>query len=456
MALAILCCTGVVQYRNVRLPLPEPSFSAPDLVLGGERAPGTNEFHFTEAQTFNTALIVEQGDAKKYVYWDSMFRKDDDGASSFLLEAFVDGEWRMIHRGEKIQTQRLCSFDPVTSDHVRVLAETAQGEPVLVQSLALYNEPKRKNPGLHMSTYYALDPVADEIPPEVAILAQGEEYARSYAHWFDVYDTVICIGGISIGADGVAYYEGEERYTQRVNALKELIALRSNPAHEVKIICTVLCAGSDQADPLLKNHMEALLENIHGVIDKFGFDGADVDYETPSSRAQWRRYNRFMARLDDGMKERNPEAILSAAVFSWGMGMSRGTLERLDQIQYMDYCEPCNEHAMPTLEGMQRGVARMIRAGANPGKILVGLGTHGYDRNENWKHLEDANHWDCVYPENKVGCSPALAGDAAAYALLGNLGGLMVFVTQGDRPMDDPACMALGIENALGRHLETW
>ncbi|MCL2494380.1 MAG: glycosyl hydrolase family 18 protein [Oscillospiraceae bacterium] len=456
LALAVLVSAGIVQYRTVRLPLPEPVFSATDLIQSAQRTTGTNEFQLAEAQTFNTALIVEAGSAAKFTYWDSMFRKDDTGAAKFSLEAFVDGEWQMIHRGEKIQTQRLCSFDPVTSDRVRVLAETANGEPVLVQSLALYNEPKRANPGLHMSTYYALDPVADEIPPEVAILAQGEAYAREYARWFDVYDTVICIGGIGIGAQGVSYAEGEARYTQRLNALKELIALRSNPEHEVKIICTVFGGGSEYADPILKNHMDALLENILGVIEKFGFGGADVDYETPSSRAHWRRFDKFMARLDEGMKAANPEAILSAAVFSWGMGMSRETLERLDQIQYMDYCEPCNEHAMPTLEGMQRGVARIIRAGADPAKILIGLGTHGYDRNESWKHLEGANAWYCIYPGNKVGCSPALAGDAAAYALMSDLGGLMVFVTQGDRPMDDPLCMALGIENALGRYLEAW
>ena len=456
MALAVLAAAGVVQYRNVRLPLPEPVFSAPDLIQYAQRVPGTNEFQLAGATAFNAALIAEAGSAEKFTYWDAAFGKAGAGAARFRLEAFVDGEWQIIHRGEKLQTQRLCGFDPVVADRVRVLAETADGEPVLVQSLQLYQEPVRENPGIHMSTYYALDPVADEIPPEAAILAQGEDYARNYARWFDVYDTVICIGGIGIGAQGVTYGEGEERYTQRLNALKELIALRGNPGHEVKLICTVFGGGSEYADPILKNHMDGLLENILGVIEKFGFDGADVDYETPSTRAHWRRYDRFMARLDDGMKETNPDAILSAAIFSWGMGMSRETLERLDQIQYMDYCEPCNEHAMPTLEGMQRGAARIVKAGADPKKVLIGLGTHGYDRNENWKHMEDANYYDCIYPGNKVGCSPALAGDAAAYALLSGLGGLMVFVTQADRPMDDPFCVALGIENALGRYLESW
>ena len=447
---AVLVTSGVIQYNDARLPLLEPVFSSPDLLLGAERIPGTNEFRLDGAQTFNTVLIVEKGSAEKYFYWGTPFKKDG-GADSFILEAFVDGGWQMVHRGEKIQTLRLCGFDAVTTDRVRVVAQTAEGEAVQIQSLSLYNEPRRKNPGLRMSTYYAFDSMPDGTPLEVAILARGEEYARNYARWFDVYDTVICIGGTRVDVEKgcVIYDEGEERYTERVNAVKELIALRGNPGHEVKMIWTAFGGGTAYADPILRDHMDALLRIIWDTVKKFGFDGVDVDYETPSTRAQWRRYDTFMARLDDGLKESNPDAILSTALFSWGMGMSRETLERLDQIQYMDYCE----QAMPTLEGMQRGVARMLRKGAAVEKILIGLGTHGYDRNENWKDLVDANYYDCIYPENKVGCSPALAGDAAAYALFSGAGGVMTFVTQADRPMSDPVCMARGIEDALRRYV---
>jgi len=55
--------------------------------------------------------------------------------------------------------------------------------------------------------------------------------------------------------------------------------------------------------------MDELLKSILGVVKKYGFDGVDIDYEVPETIEQWKRYNDFMARLDDGMKESNPEPV---------------------------------------------------------------------------------------------------------------------------------------------------
>ena len=105
---------------------------------------------------------------------------------------------------------------------------------------------------------------------------------------------------------------------------------------------------------------------------------------------------------------------------------------------------------------MQRHVALLIKAGADPAKIQIGLSTGGYDRNEIWSKLEGVNWWDCLYPGNKVECAPALAGDATAYSLFSGLGGIMVFLVECDRTMDDPVSMANGIESTLRRYVNAW
>ena len=53
-------------------------------------------------------------------------------------------------------------------------------------------------------------------------------------------------------------------------------------------------------------------------------------------------------------------------------------------------------------------------------------------------------------------CSPAVAGDKVAYALLTGVGGVMVYVMASDRLMDDPASVAGGLEGALRRYTAAW
>lgn len=53
-------------------------------------------------------------------------------------------------------------------------------------------------------------------------------------------------------------------------------------------------------------------------------------------------------------------------------------------------------------------------------------------------------------------CSPALAGDKTAYALLSGAGGVMVFRVGCDRLMDDPNSVTGGIEDTLNRYVTGW
>ena len=62
------------------------------------------EIKLKEASTFNTAIIEETGNQVQY----------------FRLQAEVNGEWETIYESEKIQTSRLCSFDAVTTDKIRL------------------------------------------------------------------------------------------------------------------------------------------------------------------------------------------------------------------------------------------------------------------------------------------------------------------------------------------------
>ena len=107
-----------------------------------ERGPDI-KFFKKVGSAINTALIEEIGNQVQY----------------FRIQAFVDGEWKTVYQSEKIQDMRLCSFDAVTTDRVRLSIDKFRDDavPANIKSLKLYNEPKRNAEGFEVSAYQRLD-----------------------------------------------------------------------------------------------------------------------------------------------------------------------------------------------------------------------------------------------------------------------------------------------------------
>lgn len=171
--------------------------------------------------TINTALIEEIGNQVQY----------------FRIQAFVDGEWKTVYQSEKIQDMRLCGFDAVTTDRIRLSIDKFRDDavPANIKSLKLYNEPKRNAEGFEVSAYQRLD---GDVPTE--ILAKGDEYVRNYAKFYDVYSTVIVFAAVHWDENGNMNFGemGEEKFAQELTALKAIIAKRQNQSHRVKLIVT--------------------------------------------------------------------------------------------------------------------------------------------------------------------------------------------------------------------------
>lgn len=87
------------------------------------------ETELAQESTINTALIEEIGNQVQY----------------FRLQALVDGEWKTVYQSEKIQDMRLCSFDAVTTNRIRLSIDKFRDDavPASIRSLKLYNEPQR-------------------------------------------------------------------------------------------------------------------------------------------------------------------------------------------------------------------------------------------------------------------------------------------------------------------------
>jgi hypothetical protein len=184
------------------------------------------EIQLEREYTFNTALIEEDGNEVQY----------------FRLQAKVNGEWQTVYQSEKIQTLRLLTFDPVTADSVRLSIDKFRTNetPAKIKSLKLYNEPARRAENFDVAVYQRLD---GDVPS--AILAKGEDYARMYARFYDVYSTVIVFVAVRWDKEGnLIYTGGEEHFVRELAALRQLISMRGNRDHKVKILVTALADGA--------------------------------------------------------------------------------------------------------------------------------------------------------------------------------------------------------------------
>lgn len=431
----------------------------PDTALSSEYGDINNsvaEIQLKEAKTFNTAVIEETGNQVQY----------------FRLQAYINDEWITVYQSEKIQSLKICSFDAVTTDKVRLSIDKFRDDntPARIKSLKLYNEPARSAEDFEVTAYQRID---GDVPTE--ILSKGDAYVDNYAKFYDVYSTVILFGAVNWDENGnISFGEkGEENFAKQVEALKEIISHRSNKNHQVKLIITALADGTGGShggvNVYMGKNMETIADQIISLVNKYDFDGVDIDWEYPASAEDWSNFDKFIAKLDEGMNTNGKDRILSAALSAWNLGLSQETFDRLDQIQFMAYDGNDKDGYQSSLQQAQDGIADFANNGADISKINIGIAAYGRPINSTpfwatWRDLEQANYWDSKYYNvadcNQIYegtfCSPALAGDKTAYALLTGCGGVMVFRVACDKTMDDPNSVACGIQNTLNRYITNW
>lgn len=415
------------------------------------------EIKLAQVSTFNTALIEEVNNEAQY----------------FRLQAFVNDEWVTIYQSEKIQDMRLCSFDAVTTDCIRLSIDKFRDDstPVKIKSIKLYNEPMRNADDFEVTAYQRLD---GDVPTE--ILAKGDEYVKNYARFYDVYSTVIVFAAVHWDENGQMNFGemGEEKFAAEIAALKEIIANRSNPDHKVKLIVTALADGAwgnghNGVNTYMASYWEDVANQIAAFAEKYDFDGVDIDWEYPASAEDWKNYDSFIQKLSRDLKAVKEDAIISTALSAGQLGLSQETFDCIDQIQFMAYDGNDTDGYQSSLQQAEEGMRDFVANGADISKINIGIAAYGRPVNGSpywatWRDLEDANYWNSKYftvPDaNQIYegtfCSPALAGDKTAYALLSGAGGVMVFRVGCDKTMDDSNSVACGIENALHRYVNNW
>ncbi len=412
------------------------------------------EIKLKKVETFNTAVIEELGNQAQY----------------FRLQAKVGDEWKTVYQSEKIQSLKLCSFDNVTTDTVRLSIDKFRDNtvPVKIKSLKLYNEKKHDAKNFEVTAYQRLD---GDVPTQ--ILKKGDEYVKTYAKFYDVYSTIIVFAAVQWDENGdITFGEnGEENFAKELDALKEIIGKRSNKEHKVKLIVTTLADGAfgGNVNEYMAKYWEKIESQTIDFAKKYDIDGVDIDWEYPLNSDDWKVFDSFIQKLYKDLKAYKDDTIISTALSASRLGMSKETFDCIDQIQFMAYDGCDTDGYQSSLEQAEQGLKEFKDNGADISKINIGIAAYGRPINStpfwaSWRYLHDANYWNSKYytveDANQVYegtfCSPALAGDKTAYALLTGAGGVMVFRVAYDKTMDDPNSVANGIKNTMNRLVDKW
>lgn len=412
------------------------------------------EIELAKVSEINTAIIEEVGNQAQY----------------FRLQALVNDEWVTCYQSEKIQSMRLCSFDTVATDRIRLSIDKFRNDdmPVKIKSIKLYNEPARNADDFEVTAYQRLD---GDVPTE--ILAKGEAYVKNYARFYDVYSTVIVFAAVHWDENGNMNFgeAGEDKFAKELTALKEIIAKRSNPNHKVKLIVTTLADGAfgSGVNFYMTEHWEKIADQTVAFAQKYDIDGVDIDWEYPQTSDDWKIYDSFIQKLKTDLNAVKEGSIISTALSAGQLGLSKETYDSIDQIQFMAYDDNDTDGYQSSLQQAEDGVKAFVDNGYDLSKINIGIAAYGRPINSTpfwatWRDLKDANYWNNKYYTVEDAdqvyegtfCSPALAGDKTAYALFSGAGGVMVFRVACDKTMDDPNSVANGIENTLNRYVTNW
>ena len=119
------------------------------------------------------------------------------------------------------------------------------------------------------------------------------------------------------------------------------------------------------ADPVTRT---AFVTNLKAIVDEYGLDGADVDWEYPQAGESASNYLKLMQEIDAAM----PDKLITTAVVSHGSnaeGVPDETFEIFDFVNVMTY-DDVNHGSM---EQFETGLNYWLERGLPPEKLVIGL-----------------------------------------------------------------------------------
>lgn len=408
---------------------------------------------FGAEKSFNTVIIKEQG----------------LNAQAFTLSASSDGEtYETIYSGDKIEYHRLCAVGNVSARYLRLTVEGADGT-VGLKELEVYNEPARDQDRFMVAGYISgswLDIAAD---PELTQNQRREWILADMANYhLEGMTHLFFYCGYGFDPAGNVYLgAAEDDQGLREGALALVMDCLRTAAPGAKISMVLGMNDPTLVNSAMGENRDAFIAGIIGQMNRFGFDGLDIDYEFPQSDEDFRIFDEFLVEVKRRMvaeSNAGEDAILSCAFGTRDIHYSKEAIAAIDIVNCMAYdiMDQDGQHSSFWGCAVQPAVylesMGFSREKINLGIPFYGTQTEALMEQYIYNALEHQDYFSNFYtvssysdgsPTAVYFNSPAMVRDKTAYALLSGYGGIMVWHLTCDVPYESDNSLWRAVFGAL-------
>lgn len=367
---------------------------------------------------FNTITLTENGSSvTKFSIYASNKKEDD---------------YKFIFQGDTVSAGRVCYVGDMTYRYLRIIVVESSKEDFSISNIGVYNNNKSATAkNLRVNSYL----VASSIT------------AESDFSMLEGITDIIFFGIACLNEKGDIYFADdngevqESVYAEKLNILKSNIA---KSGKDINIVVDIhLPYGDDNAKikEMMSQNLDNTIKNITDFVEKYDFDGYDIDYEYPYKSKEWKLYNQFLRRIKQAM----PNKILSLATAGWAMKFDKDVIPLIDRVELMVYDDFDSHGYHASFTSVLNNVEKALDKGFSPSQIDLGVPFYSRPLNGHtyWgsyaQFAEQLGKYDNIAYYNgfdhqgKPMASPQYfnsyqtIADKTAFAIDANLGGLMIW-----------------------------
>ncbi len=379
-----------------------------------------------ENATYNTVVLGEAG--KKVTLFEIYGSNEEDA------------DYQFLYQSDCIEGGHTCFLGEVNYRYLRIFVNQASGK-FNVNRFEAYNIKNDEAKNLRVNAYWIVENITEDA-----------DYSN-----LDALTDIIVFGTAKYDKNGnIKIYDkdsnevDEKYYADKINFLKSKVGDR-----DINLICDIAMPYNDNNADIISmlsdENVDNLISNIVEFVNKYGFDGYDMDYEFPNSKNEWKLFNNFLRKLDKAM----PDKIISLAIQPWDLQFDEDVLKIIDRAEVMLY-DMFTAHGYHSIFSTTvNGISKTLKGGFTAEQIDLGVPFYSrptnrlaywgnynqygdkLDKYTNLIYFNDFDHDGNPMTAPQYINSYQMIADKTAFAVDAGLGGIMIWHYSCDLPNDN-------------------